>query len=344
VFTYSYWSCESLDPNIYLCKECTCSSKVSAPTFENLAEDLAEALPENLAEALSENLAEDSVENLAENLAEDLAENLTKESASTGTNSSTGDSVSDVSNSQIGVDNLIRNSLGMEFVLIPEGEFDMGSPSREKRRKLWESPVHRVSIKKPFYLGRYPVTQEQWNKVMGNSPSYFRGEKHPVETVSWEEAQAFLRKLNTIENTGGRSVVYRLPTEAEWEYAARAGTTGSYFFGDDEKKLKEYAWFLENSGLETHSVGLKKPNPWGLYDSCGNVGEWVQDEYHISYKGAPSDGRAWESPFQGISTPVRIRRGGGWNGSAGCCRSAERLFAPQDKKLNSLGFRVVKEV
>lgn len=311
MFTYSYWSCEPLDPNIHLCKECTCS-KASAPSFDSLDED--------------------------------LAENLTKNSASTGTNSSAGDSISDVINRQSGSDTLIRNSIGMEFVLIPAGEFEMGSPSREKRRKLWESHVHRVSIKKPFYLGRYPVTQEQWSKVTGSNPSFFRGEKHPVETVSWEEAQAFIRKLNTLENNGGRSAIYRLPTEAEWEYAARAGSTGSYFFGNDETKLKEHAWFLENSGLETHPVGLKKPNPWGLYDIYGNVGEWVQDEYHISYKGAPSDGRAWESSFQGISTQVRIRRGGGWNGNAGCCRSAERLFAPQDKRLNSLGFRVVKEV
>ncbi len=178
---------------------------------------------------------------------------------------------------------------------------------------------------------------------MGNNPSYFRDEKHPVENVSWKEAQEFVRKLNALEDTGEKSPVYRLPTEAEWEYAARAGNSGSYFFGDDESKLKEYAWFLENSGLETHPVGLKNPNPWGFYDLYGNVGEWMQDEYHISYKGAPSDGRAWESLFPSVSVPVRIRRGGGWNGNAGCCRSAERLFAAQDKKLNSLGFRIVRE-
>jgi formylglycine-generating enzyme required for sulfatase activity len=236
------------------------------------------------------------------------------------------------------------NSIGMEFVLISAGEFDMGSPTREKRRKLWESPVHRVTIEKPFYLGRYPVTQEQWQKVMGNSPSYFKGEKHPVENVSWNEIQVFFRKLNALDNTDGNDLIYRLPTEAEWEYSARAGTTTAYFFGDDESKLTEYAWFLENSGLETHPVGLKKPNPWGLYDIYGNAGEWVQDEYHISYKGAPTDGRAWENSFPSVSTPVRIRRGGGWNGNAGCCRSAERLFAAQDKRLNSLGFRAVREV
>ncbi|RXA21688.1 formylglycine-generating enzyme family protein [Methanosarcina sp. MSH10X1] len=239
---------------------------------------------------------------------------------------------------------LTSSSIGMEFVLIPAGEFDMGSPIREKRRKLWESPVHKVKIGKPFYLGRYPVTQEQWQKVMGDNPSYFKGEKQPVENISWNEVQIFFRKLNALEETCGNNPIFRLPAEAEWEYAARAGTATAYFFGDDESKLTEYAWFLKNSGLETHPVGLKKPNPWGLYDIYGNAGEWVQDEYHISYKGAPVNGKAWENSFPSISTPVRIRRGGGWNGNAGCCRSAERLFAPQDKSLNSLGFRAVREV
>jgi len=231
----------------------------------------------------------------------------------------------------------------IEFILIRAGEFEMGSPSREKRRKLWEGPVHKVSIEKSFFLSKYPITQEQWQKVMGDNPSYFEGKEHPVENVSWIEVQAFFKKLNS-PGKANNSCVYRLPTEAEWEYAARAGTATSYFFGDDESKLTEYAWFLENSGLETHSVGLKKPNPWGLYDMYGNVAEWVQDEYHISYKGAPTDERAWESSFPSVSTPVRIRRGGGWNGSVGCCRSAERLFVSQDKRLNSLGFRIVKEV
>ncbi len=238
----------------------------------------------------------------------------------------------------------MRNSTGMEFILIPAGEFEMGSQMREKRRKLWESPVHRVTIKKPFYLGRYPVTQEQWQRVAGNNPSFFKGGMCPVESVSWIGAQAFLQKLNSLEKADENNCLYRLPTEAEWEYAARAGTVTSYFFGNEESKLKEYAWFLENSGLETHPVGLKKSNPWGLYDIYGNVGEWVQDEYHISYKGAPTDGTAWENLLPGVSIPVRVRKGGGWNGNAGCCRSAERLFAAQDKRLNSLGFRVVREI
>jgi formylglycine-generating enzyme required for sulfatase activity len=306
--------------------------------------------PKSVLEDLSEGLAEDSVEDLTERLAEGLTGSLTGNSSGTLNDDSVKCLAENLAENPVLENNLntenspIRNSIGMEFILIPAGEFEMGSPSNEKRRKLWESPVHRVSIKKQFYLARYPITQEQWTKVMGTNPSYFKGEQRPVENVSWEEAQAFIRKLNTLENTGEKSSVYRLPTEAEWEYAARAGNAGSYFFGDEESKLKEYSWFLKNSGLETHPVGLKKPNPWELYDMYGNVGEWVQDEYHISYKGAPSDGKAWENSFPSVSVPVRIRRGGGWNGNAGCCRSAERLFAAQNKRLNSLGFRVVKVV
>lgn len=329
-----------LDSNLYFYGEC-----LSFKDSRSVIEDLTEGLTEDEAIGLTENPAEGLTGRLTKNLTENLTENLSR-TLNDGSVKSVSENLIESSahvNNPVTVNSQIRNSVGMEFVLVPAGEFEMGSPLREKRRKLWESPVHRVTIKYPFYLGRYPVTQEQWSKVMGNNPSYFRGEKHPVENVSWEDVQAFVRKINAVENTGGKSSVYRLPTEAEWEYAARAGNSGSYFFGDDESKLKEYAWFLKNSGLETHPVGLKKPNPWGFYDLYGNVGEWVQDEYHISYKGAPLDGGAWESLFTSVSMPVRIRRGGGWNGNAGCCRSAERLFAAQDMRLNSLGFRIVRE-
>lgn len=320
-----------LDADTYFCREFISFEESCFPV-----KDLSESLPENSAENLS-CLAEDSTIHSAKNSSRTFNESSIK--------SSSENLIANPAHTEnsISISSQIRNSIGMEFILVPAGDFEMGSPSKEKRRKLWEGPVHKVTIKKPFYLGRYPVTQEQWSKVMGNNPSYFREEKLPVETVSWEDTQAFIRKLNAIENVDEKSPVYRLPTEAEWEYTARAGTKGSYFFGDDESKLKEYAWFLENSGLETHPVGLKKPNHWGFFDLYGNVGEWVQDEYHIIYKGAPSDGRAWESLFPSVSVPVRVRRGGGWNGNAGCCRSAERLFAAQDQKLNSLGFRIVRE-
>jgi formylglycine-generating enzyme required for sulfatase activity len=332
-----------LDSNIYFYGEC-----ISFEDSNSIVNNFKEGLTENSARFFTEDSIEGMKGHLTEEVTEDLSRNPARNSSS-----AVEDMVKSLSQNLIEIpvhvknnvtaERQIRNAIGIEFVLVPAGEFLMGSPLNEKRRKLWESPVHEVTIKKPFYLGKYPVTQEQWCRVMGNNPSYFRDEKHPVENVSWKEAQEFVRKLNALEDTGEKSPVYRLPTEAEWEYAARAGNSGSYFFGDDESKLKEYAWFLENSGLETHPVGLKNPNPWGFYDLYGNVGEWVQDEYHISYKGAPSDGRAWESLFPSVSVPVRIRRGGGWNGNAGCCRSAERLFAAQDKKLNSLGFRIVRE-
>ena len=133
-------------------------------------------------------------------------------------------------------------------------------------------------------MGKYPVTQKQWKKVMGNNPSNFKGEDRPVESVSWEDVQEFVKKLNEKEGTDK----YRLPSEAEWEYACRAGTQTRYSFGDDESKLNEYAWYDKNSGSETHPVGQKKPNSWDLYDMHGNVWEWVQDRWHDKYKGAPS--------------------------------------------------------
>ncbi len=145
-------------------------------------------------------------------------------------------SMTDPENSEI-FDIYISSSTGMEFVLIPAGEFNMGSSPEEKDRSDCESPVHRVTIQNPFYMGKSPVTQNQWKKIMGNSPSNFKGEARLVELVSWEEVQEFIKKLNLIENT----TKYRLPSEAEWEYSCRAGTQSRYFFGNDESKLGYYA-------------------------------------------------------------------------------------------------------
>lgn len=230
----------------------------------------------------------------------------------------------------------ISLSTGVEFVLIPAGEFDMGSFSEDKDRSDYESPAHRVTIKNPFYMGRSSVTQKQWKNIMGTSPSHFKGEYRPVEMVSWGEVQEFVKKLNAIENTDK----YRLPSEAEWEYACRAGTQTRYSFGDNESKFKEYAWCVENSGRKTHPIGQKKPNPWGLSDMHGNVWEWVQDKWHDDYNLAPSDGRAWEDG----DNFDRISRGCSWYCNVESCSSAVRLSRKPESRFANLGFRLVREL
>ena len=229
------------------------------------------------------------------------------------------------------------NSIGMKFTLIPAGEFNMGS-----KEYGWGKPVHKVKINNPFYLGTYPVTQREWKAVMGdnNKPSHFNGDDLPVELVSWDDVQEFIKKLNEKEGTDR----YRLPSEAEWEYACRAGTTTRYSFGDDESKLGDYAWYATSlmslmTKRKTHLVGQKKPNPWGLYDVHGNVWEWVQDEWHRSYDGAPTDGSSWER-----DGADRVIRGGGWCNNAGFCRSAIRVLYDPRSRASALGFRLLQEL
>jgi formylglycine-generating enzyme required for sulfatase activity len=224
----------------------------------------------------------------------------------------------------------------MEFVLIPAGEFEMGSPPDEVDWWNDERPVHHVNIGKAFYMCKYEVTQKQWREVIGDNPCGFEGDDLPVEQVSWDDVQEFIKKLNEKEGT----YKYRLPSEAEWEYACRAGTTTRYSFGDDESKLGDYAWYDDNSDGKTHPVGQKKPNPWGLYDMHGNVWEWVEDSRYSSYKGAPVDGSAWESG-DGAN---RVFRGGSWNYAAGSCRSAYRYGSDPRFRDDNLGFRLLQEV
>lgn len=221
------------------------------------------------------------------------------------------------------------NSNGMKFALIPAGKFMMGSEEYE-----WEKPVHIVTISKPFYLGIYPVTQHEWKELMENNPSYFKGDQLPVENVSWDDVQKFIQNLNTHEGTNK----YDLPSEAEWEYAVRAGTTTGYFFGNDESKLGDYAWYYENSEGKTHPVGKKKPNPWGLYDMLGNVWEWVQDKWHDNYEGAPTDSSTWECR----DCYSRVNRGGSWENLAVNCRSAARTGDETDASNYTIGLRLMK--
>ncbi len=167
------------------------------------------------------------------------------------------------------------------MVYIPAGEFMMGSDELKE-----EQPIHKVTIKQLFYMGKYPITQAQWQTVMGNNPSRFKGDKRPVEQVSWEDVVIFCEKLSKLTKQ-----TYRLPSEAEWEYACRAGTTTKYYFG--ETISKELANYANNVG-ETTNVGNHPANDLGLYDMSGNVWEWCADYYQESYKNAPNDGSVWK--------------------------------------------------
>ncbi len=231
----------------------------------------------------------------------------------------------------------VTNSIGMKLRLIPAGEFMMGSPETESVRENDETQ-HGVSITKPFYLGVTEVTQEQYQKVMGTNPSQFQGPQNPVEKVSWAEAVEFCRKLSAMpaEKTAGH--VYRLPTEAEWEYACRAGTTTAYSFGDDASRLGDYGWFRNNSDSKTHPVGEKKPNAWGLYDMHGNVWEWCQDR---GRRGTYPSGSATD-PTGATSGSGHVYRGGSWDIVDAGCRSAYRSGAPPDFRFYDLGFRVLR--
>jgi len=235
----------------------------------------------------------------------------------------------------------ISNGVTLEMVSLPAGEFLMGSPDSDPDAWDSEKPPHQVKVNS-FAIGKYPVTQAQYQAVMGTNPSHFKNNswfknnlQNPVERVSWNDAQAFCQKLSQI--TGK---TYRLPTEAEWEYACRAGTTTRYYFGDDANQLGDYAWYKGNSQNTTHPVGQKRPNAWGLYDMSGNVWEWCEDNWHSSYIGAPTDGSAWS--INDNDNDYRIRRGGSWYFNPNYCRSAYRYYLYRRVNVNDfLGFRVV---
>jgi len=251
----------------------------------------------------------------------------------------------------LGVPINTTNSIGMRLVLIPPGEFMMGSPasdpdasSDEKprhKKPRHKKPRHKVRITNAFYLGVTEVTQEQYEKVMGMNPSYHKGAANPVVSVSWAAALEFCEKLSSKEGA-----TYRLPTEAEWEYACRAGTTTAYSFGDDESQLREYAWFRENSGFredsghKAHPVGQKKPNAWGLFDMHGNVYELCQDWYGYYSSHAVTDP---SGPQKAGYRAGRVLRGGKFDHRARGVRSASRnYYAPLNVHSKSVGFRVAR--
>lgn len=211
---------------------------------------------------------------------------------------------------------------------ISAGTFKMGSDAYDS-----EKPLHSVTVP-AFEISRYPVTQAQYKAVMGENPSHFKGDDHPVESVSWEDAQKFCEELNKI--TGNR---YRLPSEAEWEYACRAGTTFEYYTGDDEQALKRAGWYDGNSDSRTHSVGQKEANEFGLYDMHGNVWEWCEDDWHNTYEGAPDDGSTWIDHPRGNR---RVLRGGSWYDNPRHCRSAHRVDDDPAARYSNDGFRLVR--
>ena len=216
------------------------------------------------------------------------------------------------------------DSIGMKFKLIPAGTFTMGDGD----------DAHDVTLTKPFKMGVHEVTQAQYEQVMGVNLSKYKGADNPVENVSWDDAVEFCRRLSELPAEKAAGNVYRLPTEAEWEYACRAGTTTKYSFGDDESELGDYAWYGVNSDQKTHPVGSKKPNAWGLYDMHGNVFEWCQDRYGDYPSGSVTDPTG---PAVGSS---RVFRGGSWSSSAENRRSASRYgYYPSDRYSYG-GFRV----
>ena len=218
----------------------------------------------------------------------------------------------------------------IELVLIPAGEFDMGSPPLEYSRANDEGPVRRVTISTPFYMGRHEITHAQWTAVMGYSLDSFKELEFPVDSIDWSNAMDFCRKLSE-----KLSETFRLPTEAQWEHACRAGSSTPYSFPGNSSSLDQYAWFNSNSKHKTHPAGQKKPNAFGLYDMHGNVWEWCSDwydDYPVDSTVDPT------GPREGSS---RILRGGSWFCTPGPCRSANRGWNTPEIRHDDVGFRIV---
>jgi formylglycine-generating enzyme required for sulfatase activity len=217
---------------------------------------------------------------------------------------------------------------GVEFVFVKGGCFEMGDTFGDGDKD--EKPVHEVCVD-DFYLGKYEVTQGQWEKVMGNNPSGFKGRDNPVEQVSWNDVQEYIGRLN---RQSGRK--YRLPTEAEWEYAARSGGKKERFSGTSQEGVGEYAWYDSNSGGQTHPVGQKKPNGLGLYDMSGNVWEWCADWYDENYyKSSPKN-----NPRGPSSGSMRVLRGGSRGVSLGGVRTTARDGGAPAARNGMVGFRL----
>jgi formylglycine-generating enzyme required for sulfatase activity len=217
----------------------------------------------------------------------------------------------------------------LELADIPSGLFSMGADEGDDKSQDFERPVHGVVLSRPFRLAKYPVTQSLWEFCMGYNPSRFKGDLRPVENVTWKEANDFISRLS-----GEVGKAYRLPTEAEWEFAARAGRDWPYFFGPTPEELPQHAWFGYNSGSRSQNVGLKEPNPWGLYDMLGNVWEWVSD-WFSDYEATTATNP--KGPPEGAS---KVIRGGAWGSSPWNCRVNSRNVKNPDERSPLIGFRL----
>ena len=224
----------------------------------------------------------------------------------------------------------VKNGISIEMVKVEAGSFNMGATPEMENPYDSEKPVHRVTLTNNYYIGKYEVTQALWQAVMGSNPSYFKGDDLPVEKVSWDDCQDFISKLNAM--TGKR---FRLPSEAEWEYAARGGKKSRGYQYSGSNTLGDVAWYYGNSGPKTHAVGTKQPNELGIYDMTGNVWEWCQDWFG-SYSSSPQT-----NPTGAASGSIRVCRGGSWNYSAGLCRTSYRGNNSPDDRFSYLGLRLV---
>jgi formylglycine-generating enzyme required for sulfatase activity len=244
---------------------------------------------------------------------------------------------------------VFQNSLGIQFTLIPAGTFMMGSTEEEKGHHTSEAPLHKVTISRPFYLSIFPVTQAQYRALTGKNPSHFQrtlggGPDHPVEQVTWDEAAAFCEQLQRLPEESARSRLYRLPTEAEWEYACRSGTSTPYAFGDSVTLQQVHFFGLDSASWKkevtsvgkTQKVGSHPPNGWGLYDMHGNVLEWCSDWWSEEYY-ADSPDTDPQGPAEGWQHVVR---GGSFSQFEKECRSAARMGRAPSSRLNTIGFRV----
>lgn len=247
--------------------------------------------------------------------------------ASSSNNSSGSPSVASGSNA---ISIPVKDGISIEMVKVEAGTFMMGATSEMKDPYDWEKPVHQVTLTNDYYMGKYEVTQALWQAVMGNNPSHFKGENLPVETVNWNECQEFISKLNSM--TGRK---FRLPTEAEWEYAARGGKKSRGYQYSGSNSISDVAWYDGNSGSKTHPVGTKQANELGIYDMSGNVYEWCSDRYGFYSSSSQTN------PTGAYFMSRRVGRGGCWDCNAWYCRSSFRNGSTPDSRDSGLGLRLV---